>query len=790
MSSCNVTKMAKKCILRNMASRTVLARLTAAVMALCFVCPIAESALDTEATAVASETPAMGDTNAELYRMMFEADMLTYEQYQYALEYGRLPGNGTLPDAAIPADKQETWNQLHSQGVISVEELVQMLGKGTISDLSPDELQAFEDLAPVYEPDRTKRVRYDIRKKHIIVDLIRLEHDQSQKEQGQREAGIDAAKRLGMPGGDGKSLENAAIIGCNPSGFPIYASSHNRESAEEIEADVIWGSYDYMDFYLSGDGVKLALRDIHLSATNHQEFSSQRVTQKVADSESEHATAVCGTICAEGVNTNAHGMAEDAQVDSYVRSKPMTFSSLLQSTPSVHIATHTYGQGTGWFKSGSTYVWYDWAPIVSSTNESGSFGRYEFEPKTLDSATYTAGYVLPVVSVGNDNDESYAGQWHYCSYYGGAYTNDYHSADGAADNGYDTLNPLACAKNALVVGATETGEHWPADYSSWGPTDDGRIKPDVTAPGGPVYSTSDSGTNQYTTLEGSSFSSAGAAGVVAMLQELHECAYGSEQPMLASTWRALLMHTADDGYTAGPDYRTGWGQINAYEAAKVITNNMSYASLPHIKELRLLDGETIEFDVVFPTGGWHQVSIGWTDPAGPSDSDDWTLDGTNAVLVNDLDLRVIGPSGTTNFPAILDPQSPTNYPTAGDDSHNNFEKIYSQIFAGTNRVSISHKGSLTSGMQDLSVIITDNTPQDAPEFRISDIGLVNSTGDVVRVQWPGVVGGRYNVLGSTNLLNSNGWTTVQQSLIANSTNLVWTNAVSESIEFYRLNRTR
>ncbi len=752
--------------------------------------PAATVAQDSSEDMSTEASTASNDTTQELYRLMFEASMIDTLAYQYAIEHGRLPGDFALQNSIIPTEKQDTWSDLYVKGVVSAAELVQILGEGRLDDLSPREMQAFEDLAPIYEPDKTRRIRYDVRKKHIIVDLIRLEHEQRRQVEVQRQAGIEAAKRLGMPGGDGEKLKNSAISGSSGNGLPIYAVSHNRQSAEEIEAYITWGTFDGWDFNLSGAGVKIALRDIHLTTTNHQEFGVQRVSQKVSGSESGHATAVCGTICASGIDTNAHGMANNAQVDSYTTTESMLFSGLLSTTTSVHMIAYTYGEAAGWLLSGSLYAWVDNAYNPQSTNESGSFGRYEFEPKVLDANIYTAAYILPVVSVGNDNGESYAGQWHWC-WYSGAYTNDYHPADGALDNGYDTLNPLACAKNALVVGATPRGLSSPASYSSCGPTDDGRMKPDVTAPGGPVYTTSDIGTNQYSTLEGSSFASATVAGTLAMLQELHERGYGSDQPMLASTWRALLMHTADGGDVAGPDYRTGWGQINAFEAAKVVSNNMSYASLPHIKELRLLDGETIEFDVVFGTGGWHRVSIAWTDPPGESNAEDWTLDGTNLMLVNDLDLRVIGPNGVTNFPMIRDPWNPTNTFTTGDDFRNNYEQVGYQLIPGTNRVCISHKGSLLDEMQDLSVIITDNIPGDAPEFMISDIGPVGSSGELVELHWPGVVGGRYNVLSSTNLtLHPAGWSTVGPGVIANSTNLVWTNAVSETIQFFRLNRIR
>lgn len=759
------------------------------------ICPTVHGDPDgTESVSDENTVTVTTDTNSELYRMMFDGYLINAEEYQNALEHGSLSGDGTLASSVIEPEKQTTWNTLHAKEIITAEELIEMLGAGTMGDLPPEKLKAFEDLAPVYEPDRTKRVRYDIRKKHIIVDLIRLEQKQQEEQAQQREDGIKAAKRFGMSGGDGEILKNSAIVGCSENGLPIYVTSHNRQSAEDIEADKIWGSWGDMDFNLSGAGVKIALRDVHLSSTNHQEFSDQRVVQKVTDSVSTHATAVCGTIGADGINTNAHGIATDVKVDSYVSSELMLFSSLLQSTPSVHVAAYTYGDFAGWQYDGSQYIWWDSTGNPPSPTESGSFGRYEYTPKSLDSTIHTAVYVLPVVSVGNDNEETYAGQWHYCAYHDFDYTNDYHPADGYADNGYDTLNPLACSKNALVVGAGNAGSigGWPSDYSSCGPTDDGRIKPDVIASGGPVYTTSDSGTNQYVTLEGSSFASGAAAGTLAMLQQLNERCYGTDHPMLASTWRALLIHTADPTAVVGPDYKTGWGTINAYEAARVMSNNVAYASLPHIKEFRLYNGETNKYDVLYvPNSESFKFTMTWTDPAGASDSDNWTLDGTNLSLVNDLDLRVIGPNGETNFPYILDPQNPTNIATMGDNFRDNIEQVIVQsTTSGVYEVWVSHKGSLTNDFQDWSIICTDNTPMDAPEFKITEMGVINGSGEAVQLKWPGVTGGRYDVESSTNLmLSPNGWTTVGESIMGNTTNLVWTNSMPEKV-FYRLKRWR
>ena len=92
-------------------------------------------------------------------------------------------------------------------------------------------------------------------------------------------------------------------------------------------------------------------------------------------------------------------------------------------------------------------------------------------------------------------------------------------------------------------------------YSGWGPTDDGRMKPDVVANGFRLYSSDNSADNGYDDGSGTSAASAHAAGSAILLQE-----YFSEQlpgsAMRASTLNALLIVTADAlGFTRGPNRR-------------------------------------------------------------------------------------------------------------------------------------------------------------------------------------------------------------------------------------------
>ena len=95
-------------------------------------------------------------------------------------------------------------------------------------------------------------------------------------------------------------------------------------------------------------------------------------------------------------------------------------------------------------------------------------GYYDSNARDIDRIIYNAPYYLPVVAAGNDRQ----------------------SGVNTADGGYDYLTDKAVAKNNMVVAATfevldyqDASDVFMSSFSSWGPTDDGRIKPDISAQG-------------------------------------------------------------------------------------------------------------------------------------------------------------------------------------------------------------------------------------------------------------------------------------------------------------------
>jgi hypothetical protein len=349
----------------------------------------------------------------------------------------------------------------------------------------------------------------------------------------------------------------------------------------------------------------------------------------------------------------------------------------------------------------------------------------------------------------------------------------------------------------IVGGYTGTGSVSIAGFSSWGPTDDGRIKPDVVAAGvgltTPVRNPADPNNPYYytTNASGTSFSSPSAAGAVGLLVDLRTRLV-QEYPYLASTLKGLLIHAADEAQTRGPDYRTGWGLINADTAAELVQADFDAGGKQFIKEVTLLDGDYVEFAITATGSVPLKVTICWTDPAGGAQP--LQLDPTNRVLVNDLDLRVIGPSGTTNLPWVLNPASPSNAATTGDNYRDNVEQVViTNAIAGTQYVvRVTHKGILVNDAgqptsQDISIIISGIVPETRATLAIAEVDFAD---DSEMLLWRSVVGQNYRVQATVDLMDQ-AWTNTSAEISATKTNTAWESETPPPgiHQFYRLINT-
>ena len=674
---------------------------------------------------------------------------------------------------------------------------------GRIPDMTDREMSAFEELSGVYEPDRRKRLRYDVRRKHARVDLIRLAHELNAELATRRQRVDLGAKALDIVTNAVLNRSGDIVLYDVRDEYPVYWGTENADAAKTI---AVTGLQTNQLFQLDGSDVVIGMWDNGEVLGTHQEFASGRVDNvHYYQGLSYHSTAVAGTLVASGIVAQAKGMSPDGSVRTYnMVTSPNSIADALDDYDDMWISNHSYGELTGWsiwftYLGTDIYRWY--GDLDVNETEDWRFGNYDVTPLVIDRITYDAIYHLTVWAAGNDRADTPPSQPvdHYVVYDGAwKETNMIHDADGG-ELGYDSLNSQKVAKNSLVVGAVTdlpNGYNGPTSvvitaFSSFGPTDDGRIKPDIVANGSSLYTADKDSTNDYQTVSGTSFAAPNVTGALGLLLHWHARVYGTNAtPMLASTIKALVIHTADEcGASDGPDYKFGWGLMNAERAAWVITNNASWSSLPHIKEVALNDGDFIEFDALASSNSSLRVTIAWTDPDGTFQPYD-TVDPTNLMLLNDLDLRVISPGGSTNFPWVLDPPNPTNAATASDNFRDNVEQVV--IESPTNdwyTIRVSHKGILTNAMQDVSIIVTGNTATNAPDFMITDAGVTDSNG-TREIEWRGVVGALYAMDTSTNLLDSLAWSNNGEVIGANVEPLNWIDSGEDRIRFYRLRRLR
>jgi len=533
------------------------------------------------------------------------------------------------------------------------------------------------------------------------------------------------------------------LQGINKRGFPIYfTTDDNVISAATTNTNTVQPGGS-LGLNLSGSSTflnnRIAVWDGGAVYRFHQEFSGKTITIADTSSVIDHATHVAGTMMAKGVYPPVKGMAFNAStLLSYDFNNDVAEMSKVAST--LLISNHSYGELGGWVFDDGFNRW-EWYGIPGDTVDY-TFGFYGDHTQAFDKIAYNAPYYLIVEAAGNAHGSTgpAVGQ----DYYGYKSASDQTFVDKGArpdsissNNGYDCISSTANAKNILTVGAVNPLPYGPANsqsittayFSSWGPTDDGRIKPDLVGNGLNVLSTGASSTTSYITLSGTSQAAPNITGSLYLLQEYY-AQKNSGAFMKAATLKGLACHTAFDAGNVGPDYVFGWGLLDMKAAAQAITD---IGTKSKINENTLAQGTTQTFNIVASGNGPLVATISWTDPAG-SITADGTINDRTPKLVNDLDIRIS--DGTkTYMPWVLDPNNPSAAATTGDNIRDNVEQVYvaGAIPGRTYTIQISHKGTLTSGPQAYSLIVTGtggtayctSGPVSNADSRIDNVTLSN-----------------------------------------------------------------
>ena len=428
---------------------------------------------------------------------------------------------------------------------------------------------------------------------------------------------------------------------------------------------------------------------------------------------SSHSTSVAGIIMDKGINVDARGMSYGLQgIVSYDFYNDIAEMSAASSF--LLLSNHSYVTKCGWYYGNTSDPsaasrWEFWGGPKDTVDY--NFGYYGSLSQNVDSIVFNAPYYTIVKAAGNNRTSN-----------GPAIGDSYWRRDSSANwffvphrdslissnNGYDIISTMGNAKNIITIGSIFpiiNGYSQPSDvqltsYSSWGPTDDGRIKPDIVAPGENILSASSASDSSYNLFGGTSAATPVVTGSLLLLQQLYYQMHN--QFIHAATVKALVVHTANAaGTSPGPNYQSGWGLLNVSKSADVI-RNLNYNNI--LFERRLLQGSDTSFKVIASGNGPLTFTICWTDPPGTIDSINYR-DNHTPKLINDLDIAVT--DGSSLFlPWTLDVNNPSLPATQKNNSVDNVEKIeIPNAIAGKEyKVTISHKNILRNGFQDYSFV--------------------------------------------------------------------------------------
>ncbi len=290
-------------------------------------------------------------------------------------------------------------------------------------------------------------------------------------------------------------------------------------------------------------------------------------------------------------------------------------------------------------------------------------------------------------------------------------------AAGNAGPADDTVISPATGKNVVAVGATLHGDFEPpcvVDFSSRGWTHDGRIKPDVLAPGMWVVSAA---TNRVVPgpscsnaqSSGTSMAAPTAAGLAALVRQYFTDGFypagfarpGDAFEPSAALVKAVLIASAVDLSTMGcphqpiPSREQGWGLIQLDTALAFSGDDHRLLVDDHREGFSASADEPVSLTIAVTESGPLKVVLVWTDA--PSSS----LAETN--LVNDLDLTVSGPEGAFHGNVI---QAGASIPGGFPDRINNVEVVLlPEADKGLWTVEVSPQ-AIAAPEQDYALVIT------------------------------------------------------------------------------------
>ncbi len=369
---------------------------------------------------------------------------------------------------------------------------------------------------------------------------------------------------------------------------------------------------------LDGSGQIVGVADSGLD-DDHGDFGSRVVGNvdvigdgSTADAHSGHGTHVACTVLGDGSRGNYAGVAPAAELyfqamenDNNGNFQWSSINNMLNTAYNNGARTHT----NSWGSESSS----DWGVYTSSSEDVDDRARYYDQ-------YYSGREGLTILfAAGNDGPQS------------------------------DTIGSPATAKNLIAVGNSQNrysgAPNSIMDGSSRGPVDDGRIKPDVLAPGGYVRSckaqeATDTGgatwtNNWYMEYTGTSMATPNAAGTAALIREYITEVSQRPEPQGALVKALMILGARDVGNRDIPNMDEGWGRI---DLKGTLAPNNGRGIWVDDRSFLSSTGNSKSYSFNVTTAGQpFKAVVAWSDERGSRFS--------NTQLVNNLNMLVTTPSG-------------------------------------------------------------------------------------------------------------------------------------------------
>ncbi|WP_276134070.1 S8 family serine peptidase [Polluticoccus soli] len=464
-------------------------------------------------------------------------------------------------------------------------------------------------------------------------------------------------------------------------------------------------------FGLTGAGVTIGVGD-NISGIGHIDLRD-RVINYAPGPYANHGVHINGIVGGAGiVDPKGEGFAPRATLVDHLFSQVWEQTTAMYQAHNMTITNNSY------------------AAVIGSCNYAGT---YDVNSLAVDKTALQHQDVLHVFAAGNDG-------YLNCSPF---------------PQGFATVNGgYQPAKNNIVVTSTDK-RYVNASDGGRGPVKDGRLKPEITAVGVDVRSTTRS--EEYLTSGGTSMACPNVSGALGLLTERYRQLFGNVNPP-AVVLKAILLNGATDIGNPGPDYRFGFGFMNIGRSLQIMNSNRFNSN-------NVANGGQQTFNITVPPNTAQlKVMLCWHDaPGNPA---------MLKQLVNDLDLEVAEPNATVHRPLILDPSAPNilNNAVEGLDRLNNVEQVVVSNPAPGNYIVTAKGFNIPMGSQDY-VIAYDFVPSGvAITYPTTDAKV--KANDSLRIYWDASDDNNTFALEISD--NAGGsWTTISNNIPASQRYYTW-----------------